>query len=286
MPEVVKPNFIIIGAARSGTTSLFKYLECHPDIFMSKIKEINFFSNEKYWANGLHWYEKHFANSDLPCVGEASTSYTSAPSLGNAPKRIKETLGNIKLIYILRDPIDRFVSHYLHRVDRGLEMRSISDIICNHPNDSLLWQGRYFYQIEQYLEFFQASAIHLLSIDELKNDTQETMNSIFRFLNVDPITSKANLDSQHNANTKVTKKNAFGRYILNMYHSHVEQISYPYQFKKAFLKLSEFGATEIDKEVLTPDLLHKLTIYYSDDVRKLMQEYPLNVDSWRDYEIN
>ena len=82
----MRPNFILIGAARSGTTSLHKYLESHPEIFMSEIKEINFFSNERYWKKGINWYEAHFNKAKGKAIGEASTSYTNYPLIKDVPK--------------------------------------------------------------------------------------------------------------------------------------------------------------------------------------------------------
>ncbi|MEA3469299.1 MAG: sulfotransferase, partial [Thermodesulfobacteriota bacterium] len=117
----MKPNFFLIGAARSGTTSLHKYLEAHPEIFMSEVKEINYFSNNRYWEKGINWYESHFKTATEKIRGEASTSYTNYPLIKDVPKRLFHYLPDAKFIYILRDPIDRFLSHYLHRIRRGVE---------------------------------------------------------------------------------------------------------------------------------------------------------------------
>ena len=280
----MKPNFLIIGAARSGTTSMFKYLENHPDIFMSEIKEINFFSNEKYWQKGIDWYEQHFSGASQKCIGEASTSYTSYPSLSKTPERIFNYMPDAKLIYVVRDPIDRFLSHYLHRVARGLESREISDIINNHQDDFLLTQGKYHLQLEQYLKYFPLEHIQLLSIENLKNDPTETVRSIYEFLDIDTAVADTQAHSRHNANTKVTRKGRLGQHILNFYHNNIEQVAYPYRFKKMFLWAAEIGAVEVEPPDLGEESLATLKNYFRDDIKRLKQLSNLDLEAWRDYE--
>lgn len=279
----MKPNFLIIGAARSGTTSLFKYLESHPDIFMSEIKEINFFSNEKYWRKGLAWYEQHFAGATQKCIGEASTSYTSYPSLNETPERIFKNLPDVKLIYVIRDPIDRLISHYLHRVTRGLESRDIEDIIYNHQDDFLLTQGKYYLQLEQYLKYFPQESIKILSIENLKNNPIATVESIYRFLGIESSIPGMQARPHHNANSKVTRKNRFGQLLLNFYHNHIEQVAYPYSIKKLFLSTAEIGAIEVKPPDLDEKSLDILKEYFRDDIIQLKQFTSLDLDEWRDY---
>jgi hypothetical protein len=279
----MKPNFIIIGAARSGTTSLYKYLESHPDVFMSEVKEINFFSNEKYWRKGTSWYYTHFQKAKEKCIGEASTSYTNYPNLLNTPSRVYDLLPDAKLIYVLRDPINRFISHYLHRVDRGVEERNIEDIIKNHKNDFLLTQGKYYLQIKQYLKYFHKDSILLLTIEDLKNSPNETVKNIYKFLNVDDSFSKKQKLFRHNVNKKITRKNIFGRFILKIYHNNVEQVAFPYSFKKIFLILAEIGAKEIAIPTLSKTSISTLKEYYCNDIKELKALTKLNFNEWENY---
>lgn len=279
----MRPNFVIIGAARSGTTSLFKYLECHPEIFMSEIKEINFFSNQKYWSKGFDWYERHFDNTNKKRVGEASTSYSSFPTLPHVPQRIHEHLPKVKLIYLLRDPIDRFKSDYLHRVARSTEYRDAMDIIENYRDDSLFIQGKYFLQLQQYYEYFPQESVHILTTNSLKNKPAETVKAIYEFLEVDTSFSDVRLDSHHNKNSVVTRKNRFGNRVLHFYHNHIEQVAYPYRFKKLFLSLAEIGAVEVGPLELDEKAMQILTDYYREDVQQLKASTDLDLSEWRDY---
>lgn len=281
--KLVKPNFIVIGAARSGTTSLFQYLERHPDIFMSEVKELNFFSNDKYWNLGLDWYYRHFDDAKEKCVGEASTSYTSHPYSQHAPKRIFSNLPDVKLIYVVRDPIDRFVSHYLHRVTRGVESRELTDIVESHPDDFLLLQGKYDLQISRYLEHFPADRIHCLTIDSLQRDPVGTVGRIYDYLNV-PRETAGNQDFRpRNVNKRITRKSAFGRSVLRFYHENIEQRSVYYAVKRLFLQLGEIGAGVVDKPQLDEDTLSALIEYYRVDVQNFSRRVGIDTSTWRDY---
>ena len=107
------PNFMCLGAAKSGTTTLYDILGQHPDIYTSSFKEPHFFYIPENFSNGLHWYEKtYFKKADKKIIADFTPSYFFDE---NAPKRIFESLGgNMKFLVIIRNPVDRAYSHYLH----------------------------------------------------------------------------------------------------------------------------------------------------------------------------
>ena len=97
------PNFLIIGAQKSGTTSLYEYLKQHPDVLMSNKKETEFLAYDKFYLKGFNYYEKFFSGyKGQKCVGEASTDYSNYVGLEKTIKRIYDFNKNMKLIYILR----------------------------------------------------------------------------------------------------------------------------------------------------------------------------------------
>ncbi len=279
----MKPNFIIIGAARSGTTSLYKYLDAHPDIFMSDIKEINFFSNERYWKKGKKWYEAHFRGAVESAIGEASTSYTNYPIMQNVPRRLAEYLPDVKFIYILRDPIDRLVSHYLHKIRRGEERRELTEIIYNYPDDQLIWQGKYYSQLEQYMEYFSMNSFLIITINELKDKPDVVVKKIYKFLGVSHDFNHTNLKKAHNANRSITRKNWFGHKVLHFYHKSIEQRNFPYPFKKLFINLAEIGAVEISNPKLSDDNCKHLKDIFREDVEKITKTLGVENLGWRDY---
>jgi hypothetical protein len=183
--EGALPNLIIIGGLKCGTTSLHHYLNLHPEIAMSRPKELNFFVSELNWPLGRDWYAGHFDPS-ARIRGESSPHYTNRPSFNGVPGRMRELLGSdVHLVYVVRDPIDRMLSHYLHNVGGGYEDRSLADALSD-PESSYVARSRYFFQVEPYLEEFGADRVQIVGREELKADRPGTMRRTFEFLGVDP----------------------------------------------------------------------------------------------------
>jgi hypothetical protein len=179
------PNLVIIGGLKCGTTSLHHYLNLHPEIAMSRPKELNFFVDELNWPLGRDWYAAHF-DPAADIRGESSPHYTNRPSFGGVAERIREVLGDdARLIYVVRDPIDRMLSHYLHNVGGGYEERSLPEALAD-PGSSYVARSRYFFQLEPSLAAFGRERIGVVGREELKADRPETMRRAFEFLGVDP----------------------------------------------------------------------------------------------------
>lgn len=124
------PNLIIIGAMKSGTTSLHHYLNLHPEICMSRQKELNFFIEERNWSRGIQWYKSHF-EAEAKIYGESSPNYTMYPIWKSVPERMFSVIPETKLIYIIRNPIEQIISHYVHKYAVGKENRSIEQALAN-----------------------------------------------------------------------------------------------------------------------------------------------------------
>lgn len=179
------PTFIVIGAMKGGTTSLWGYLRAHPQVFMPDAKEIQFFSNPGRYERGFDWYTAHFADAaDAVAVGEASTNYTKYPRLTGTPGRIAEAMPDVRLVYMLRNPIARIQSHYVQLVHRHGERRPLSVMVREDPE--LLDISRYRMQIDQYLEHFDRDQLLVMTSEELRNDRDATLARMFTFIDVDP----------------------------------------------------------------------------------------------------
>lgn len=126
-----KVDFLVIGAQKSGTTSLFHYLRAHPRIHIPFVKEIGFFSNERKFRKGVQWYLKHFSDAEPhQIVGEVSPQYMAHPA---APGRIHSLFPDTRLIAVLRNPIDRAHSAYRMAVRRGGEKRAVEEALSPPP---------------------------------------------------------------------------------------------------------------------------------------------------------
>ncbi|MBT8267355.1 MAG: sulfotransferase domain-containing protein [Bacteroidia bacterium] len=177
----MKVDFLIIGAARSGTTSLSQILDAHPDIGFCSIKEPQFFCKED-WREHLDDYHSLFkTKSDI--YGEGSTNYSKFPSFNpNIHADIYEYNPKMKLIYIMRHPIERIISHYKFSVERGYTNSQIDEEVLSNP--IYLNTSKYFFQIHPYIERFGLANIKLILLEDFKKDPRKTMQAVFSFLGV------------------------------------------------------------------------------------------------------
>jgi Sulfotransferase domain len=181
---VALPNLIIIGAMKCGTSSMHNYLDAHPEISMSRQKELNFFSFDRHWQRGEDWYGRHFS-STAAIRGESSPSYSKFPKVPHVPGRMKTLIPSARFIYLVRDPVARIVSHYMHLRDGGREKRSLNEALSQFDGNQYIDCSRYHMQLEQYLAHFSQSQILVVSAEEMKEDRHETLRYVFRFLKVD-----------------------------------------------------------------------------------------------------
>jgi Sulfotransferase domain len=179
------PNLIIIGAMKCGTTSLHQYLNLHPQIQMSGFKELDFFVKEKNWQRGLNWYQCQFAEpTDI--IGESSPNYTKYPVFSGVPERMHQMIPGAKLIYLVRDPIRRILSHYLHQYTNRAEQGSLQAALTDLNQNNYVTTSCYAMQLEQFLPYYSMDQILVLSLEELSQNRRSTLQRVFRFLAVDP----------------------------------------------------------------------------------------------------
>ncbi|HEC87735.1 MAG TPA: sulfotransferase [Thermoplasmata archaeon] len=198
------PNFIIPGAQKSGTTALRIYLAQHPDIYMVS-KEIHFFDDEENYRKGIEWYEKFFDD----CKGERAIGEKTPEYLYDerVSERIYKVLPNVKLIFVLRNPVDRAYSHYWHNVRSGLETLSFEKAIekeeerTKNPEFKKIYsykdRGKYILQIKRYANFFPKSNMLFVLAEDLKEDRKNTLKKILKFLNLEPDFEFKDLKEKH-----------------------------------------------------------------------------------------
>ncbi len=186
------PDFMIIGAAKSATSTLYECLHRHPDIFMSTPKEPEFFSRNSEYSRGLDWYGGLFeACDDGQVCGEASTTYTRYPLTPNVPKRISRVMPDAKFVYIMRHPVDRAFSHYKHNMRTGVRMTfeealaSREDLYRGWDGRGYLECGKYVQQIKQFLNYFPRDSFLFLLYDDFAASPEAPLEACQRFLGVE-----------------------------------------------------------------------------------------------------
>ncbi|HET6570720.1 MAG TPA: sulfotransferase [Solirubrobacterales bacterium] len=177
------PNLIIVGGLKCGTTSIHHYLGLHPQIQMSKPKELNFFVEELNWDLGLDWYASRF-DDRFEVRGESSPHYTNLPRFRGVPERIKANCPDARLIYMVRDPIKRILSHWVHATGAGYETRELVPTL-SEPDSSYIHRSQYWMQLQPYLELFEREQIEVIAQEELQREREQTMRKAFRFAGVD-----------------------------------------------------------------------------------------------------
>lgn len=238
-----KPNLFIVGAAKAGTTSIYHYLKAHPEIYMSPIKEPNFFGKDIRWENfepryqrntfldndtyfskekleerhiafleDMDAYSKLFENGiDSKYRGEASTSYLYSTT---AAQEIYTFNPQAKIIIILREPVDRALSHYF--MDLSGTGQNEQDVLKGLQEDYQVTEkgwgishlyielSLYYDQVKRYLDCFPRNQICILYYDQLKNDSEKIKDGIYEFLGVPTLGKTPGLQKSYN-NTQIPK---------------------------------------------------------------------------------
>ncbi|MDJ0843729.1 sulfotransferase family protein [Crocosphaera sp.] len=175
------PNFIIIGAMKCATSSLHEQLNQQPGIFMSELKEPNFFSNDEEYNKGLDWYLSHFeaANHD-DLIGESSTHYTKLPTYPQTIERLEKHLPDAKFIYVMRHPINRLVSQYIHEWSQRVISLDINDSLDPHPE--LIEYSLYTKQLQPYFDTFGKDRVLPIFFEKMLSSPQTELEKICRFI--------------------------------------------------------------------------------------------------------
>lgn len=259
----ILPNLIIIGAMKCATTSLHYYLNQHPQISMSKVKELQYFVKERNWFQGVEWYKSYF-KGEAAIRGEASPDYANFPYFKDVPERMQMVIPNAKLIYIIRNPIARLLSDYIHFYTRGMETRSLNDALKkNDENNAYLARSRYYMQLKQYLVFYPMKRILILTSEDLYVHRVETLKKIFKFLNVDAsFISPKFKHIKHPTNEK-RKLNTIGQRLMNFNENHINRYHPGVQRYIARMLCYPFS-----QRVLIPDLDKNLRR----DLEQVLQE--------------
>jgi hypothetical protein len=194
---MTRPNFLIIGAMKAGTTSMHYYIGDHPQVFMPRANDLNFFIEEMNWSKGWAWYEEQFAGAgDAIAVGEVSPGYSFHPVRKGVPARIAASLPEARLIYIVRHPIERMRSQWVHRALRGMERRPLDRALLDDPR--YLDRSRYGMQVAEYLRHFPRDQLFIVVTEQLATSQAAIMRGVYDFLGVDAGWTGDVMDKRYN----------------------------------------------------------------------------------------
>ena len=217
-----RPDFLIIGTMKGGTTQLYNFITLHPDIVKAKSKEIHYFT--LYYQKGDEWYLNHFPQTANKLTGEASPTYFHCAETSTIPSMIKRINPKIKIILIVRDPVERAVSQYNHfcKVNKLPEIMALdvneffnipfSEVLTRSTNvgfhvEQALSFSLYFRKYLSYESVFDKNDILVLSTQNLRNSPFETMRKVYDFLGVDYVERQEFTVIEYTHGTDMTKLN-------------------------------------------------------------------------------
>lgn len=282
-------NAIIIGTQKSGTTSLYYYLKQHPDIYFSEVKEITYFDNDDFYKKGINYFHSFFSNyKDQKIIATADVHLLPSAT---APERVFKYNPNIKIIVLLRDPVDRAYSAYnyakkngwessdvsfIKSIEKEEEIRSNKELI--RKNDLLyFWNGLYHHHLTNWFNYFPKDSFFIFKDEELRNNAAVKIKELFKFLGISEH-KEINTSKEYNKAGNVKSK-FVQKYILNKETRSKKIIGsfLPSSIKvfirsKVFKKLIELNKIDKENEPLHAQDRIKARLYFKDDLLKLKEE--------------
>lgn len=273
--EGTLPTFLVVGAMKAGTTSLYQYLRQHPDVFMSRPKEVDFFTAGS--VKELDWYRSCFADARERAIGEASASYTRYPESEGVAARIANVVPGARIVYLVRHPIERMRSHYLHRLGAGKEFAPVDRALLRNP--IYLNTSRYAMQIEAYLEHFPAEQILIVGSEDLRSDRLHTLSQVYRFIGVDGSQMPAVIHEEFYTTAEKRVPRPAVRSVQRLPGVRRLARHAPLSMRRLGRRLSE-GAIQAERGEISKDLWARLEDLLRDDVRRLRAHVGGDFDGW------
>ena len=268
------PDFLIVGAMKSGTSTLAHYLRLHDQIFIPA-RELHFFDKEKNYGRGLQWYKKQFAEvEDEIVVGEKTPTYSYKSGM---PKRIYQALPDVRLIWIFREPVSRSYSNYWHAVRAGSELLSFEEAVQHEEERRKrhFWKGYvdrsvYIRQVERFKEYFDLKNMHFILFEEFKRNPARILARTFSFLGVEDLP---------NIGTQNVKRNTthLPRSILAQYMA--KSIFGNTCFFRAFKRINRRSSPGYPQ--MKPEIRRHLKAHFQEPNQRLEELIDKSLSDWK-----
>jgi len=283
----MKVGFFIVGAPKAGTTSLFHYLNTHPEIKMSSAKEPNYFSDKELFDQGLYYgtsridtlqkYNSLFSGRKKEkLMGESSVSYLY---YSEVPKRIKVYNTDSKIIVMLRNPVDRAFSHYLMDYRLGLTSESFESEF--NKKIGLKFQqyfllGNYSSQVKRYIDVFGRENIHFIWYSDFKKNTSLELEKVFDFLSLN---TNYCLDFNKVHNSFFMPKNNIVRKIYSIIWLRKVLVSLIPSTFISLIKSILFNKG--NKPKISVEVRNSVSLYFEKDIEILEKLLSINLEKWK-----
>ncbi len=273
------PNLIVIGGSKTGTTSLHYYLNRHPQIFMSREKEVRFFSD--HFKKNVGWYRSHFEQAgDVLVRGETSPQYTAFPQVSGVPQRMHALLPEAKLIYIVRDPLARMMSHFAF-VTPVSDSQEFARALAPLETNPFVAASRQCWQLEQYLRHYALDRILILTSEELRLDRRGTLARAFRFLGIDDTFYSSDCDVELNVSARECREHTpaskfIGR-VVDLHPVRWIPLRFGVPMRDAALRMF---SRSVSQPMVGADLKDRLQELFLEDTNRLRRLTGLRFEHW------
>jgi len=290
--DLVLPNLILIGAQKSGSTAVYDWLSQHPDIYGNPaMKDFPFFCKPEYFDKGLQWFSRHFkGHRNEPIVLHGYVHYLFLAD--EVAARLKALNPELKLLVLLRNPVERAFSGYLQacktgnesiptfeealKADQSGELHTLREIV----DRSYLTHGMYAEQLEAYLEYFPRDQIHIEFYDDIRSEPAECCERLFRFIGVDPgfqpqlrrknVYGKPRFAAVERAIQKGLPKGLVHKLIPLSLRTRLRQ------------KVRAANTAPANKPAMNPATRAQLIDFYRDEISRLEALTGRDLESWRE----
>jgi len=293
------PTFLVIGVAKAGTTALYRHLKAHPEVYMAPVKEPNFFSFDGTWplpdwkrpAWVTTWedYRALFEGvGDEKAIGEASPRYFHSPI---APAHIRKKLPEVRLVALLRHPVDRAFSHFMHMINSGVfDHRPFVPFFREKAQTRATWDQEpfgcyglrhslYYESLQRYFDTFPREHIRIYLFEEYSADPRPVLRDLYRFLGVDA-GFVPDLKARYNPTHGVPKNQALHKTVMRP--NPVKRLARklvpaPLRRKVAVTILKTIRT---QKPVLSDEIRSELVAAYREDILKVQDLIGRDLDVW------
>jgi len=273
------PNFIIAGAQKCGTTSIFEVLNDHMEVFLPESKEVHFFDKNESFDKGIDWYKKFFRKSKFEkVIMDITPNYMNKEYV---PERIKKLLPNVKLIFVLRNPVTRAYSNYWDNIRNQNEHLPFDEAIKHNP--AYIEKGLYYKHINSFLKYFNEKDIFIFLSEELFSHPEIFYKKLCSKLDID---FKMIRDMNRVANfARVPRVRSLEKIFLSQNKISM-RIRRPIpRFLKSFVKKldEKFNMKKIKRPKIDEETKKYLKDIFSDDIKSLEKSFDLDLSFWLNY---
>lgn len=288
------PNFLVLGAEKAGTTWMYHALAEHPDIYLPPTKECHFFNKynsnlqvaDYYRNRGWAWYRQFFRNAppDVRAIGEVTPMYLCDPE---APGRIAEDLPEVKMIYILRNPIERAYSHYWMAYRKGHVDKSFENVVADR-DPRFIERGKYEKQLERYYDLFSSSQLKGYIFEHFFKNPERGLKNLQVFLEVNPRNLNSGDSEERISGAVKPRSQRMYNFIAGVAHW---MRTYRLTFKLLdWVKrlgiapaVKQWNLDSVPYPPMSESMYYRLLEYYADDIEQLEKQFDFNLECWKTY---